>query len=596
MAITQNLSQHKKPLSLRMRAAITVLSSVLCTNAICLFFASVQPYSIAWFLLAVCISFPLWHTWQIAERRLWKYVLPLSALFTLLLVIGNAAVKDFKDVYTLLFFGKSVQIALGFFILLAALVLLGFDFVLRQDFVQQAKKTPFLCESRKSFWLTVLVLFSCWLPYFILFSPGILTHDSAKQLAQAMGETPLINHHPIIHTLLITLCLRFGDFVWNPTFGVVLYSLTQMFLFALCCSYAVRTLSRFQVKNFLRWGVLLYFALLPTNALYSFSMWKDILFGGIALVTIAILFQMAKDPAAFFSSWKRIIPLALLLFLFCTFRNNGLYAFLLFSPFFLFAFRKHWKKATVLVLIPLLMVAAYYGPFFSALAIEDGSIAEGLSIPLQQFARTVRDHESELSPEELGSIGEILPVEKIKELYKPKLSDNIKGQLNTQAFSAAPSRYLSLWFRLFLRHPVTYIESFLMNSFGYWYPDSPYWITAYEIHGNPFGVSPLNPIPPVRGGVIGLQNTLLPKLPTVSMLYSIGFMVWLLFTAITLLLYKRRGTMLLPIGLLLAVWLTTLASPVHSEYRYIYSLMLATPICLCIALLPSADKTRNIPD
>lgn len=68
-------------------------------------------------------------------------------------------------------------------------------------------------------------------------------------------------------------------------------------------------------------------------------------------------------------------------------------------------------------------------------------------------------------------------------------------------------------------------------------------------------------------------------------------MFWLLLIAIALWIVKRRGRLVSALFPILALWLTTLASPVYCEYRYLYGLALTAPVFLCLALSTKSAVT-----
>jgi len=228
--------------------------------------------------------------------------------------------------------------------------------------------------------------------------------------------------------------------------------------------------------------------------------------------------------------------------------------------------------------------------------IPDSPAKETLSVPLQQIARIVRDHGDSLTKEEINTISEIFDYENLAGGYESYLSDPVKdGLFDSESYEKDKGKYHSLWFGLFIQYPVTYAESFLYNSYGYWYPDIDYWIAcgAAGSGGNDFGFD--MEISERRGYITGEIETLMlahylpARFPVISMLYSVGFMLWLLLISLAGLIIKRQKRLLLPFILLGGLWLTVLASPVFAEYRYIYGGIVCLPVCLAIALESNRD-------
>ena len=60
------------------------------------------------------------------------------------------------------------------------------------------------------FWIPMAVMFIFWMPYFILYYPGFVFGDSLSSIEQALGYWELSNHHPVMYTLFIKLCIMIG--------------------------------------------------------------------------------------------------------------------------------------------------------------------------------------------------------------------------------------------------------------------------------------------------------------------------------------------------------------------------------------------------
>jgi len=77
----------------------------------------------------------------------------------------------------------------------------------------------------------------------------------------------------------------------------------------------------------------------------------------------------------------------------------------------------------------------------------------------------------------------------------------------------------------------------------------------------------------------GLRN-----IPVISMLYSIGFFTILLLLSFILLVIKRQYKLLLAFVPVIFLLVTTTASPVYAEYRYIYGMITCMPILMAFVL------------
>ena len=131
-------------------------------------------------------------------------------------------------------------------------------------------------------------LFAVWLPYLYLYYPAFVFNDSRSSLLQAMGQTQLNNHFPVIYTLFIKCCLRVGMHLGSLVKGIALYSVLQMLFMALGLAYFLSWLeARFSLKRWMTVITTLIFAFSRYIAQYSVAMWKDPIFSiAVVLVTI----------------------------------------------------------------------------------------------------------------------------------------------------------------------------------------------------------------------------------------------------------------------------------------------------------------------
>lgn len=204
-----------------------------------------------------------------------------------------------------------------------------------------------------------------------------------------------------------------------------------------------------------RWLLLTIFAcyaLVSVHAIYSITMWKDILFGGFTALAVMMLTRLVNsmDPSgkeAFGrGDW---FALTILLFLFSIYRNNGYYAFLLCFPVFLLCNRRLWKPLLAMGAAVLVLVNGYQLFIFDVLGAEKSAAGEALALPLQQIAKTVRDHNRELTAEETETLEEIFPsVEEVRWAYEPAASDPVKAILRNDVLMSDPcaiSRHGQRW-------------------------------------------------------------------------------------------------------------------------------------------------------
>ena len=92
------------------------------------------------------------------------------------------------------------------------------------------------------------IIFVCWVPYFIKYYPGLIYSDSTLSLSQALGQLPYNNHHPIIYTIFIKVCLEIGRSIGGNTMGVAIYSVLQMMFMSTVFAYSVCWLKNKRIR------------------------------------------------------------------------------------------------------------------------------------------------------------------------------------------------------------------------------------------------------------------------------------------------------------------------------------------------------------
>lgn len=431
---------------------------------------------------------------------------------------------------------------------------------------------------------TFLLCLICWLPYLLYEFPGVLSPDSIVQMEQVQGMRPLSNHHPIVHTLLISLFWHIGMAVTgDATIAVSFYTIAQMLFMAFCASYVVRTLQHFSV----RFGVLLctalIYALVPFNALLSVCVWKDVPFAGVCTLLVCTIAQLL-------SAFRSSIPIPLLLrfcvlcILFGLLRGNGWYAFLLMAPLLLLTFRTGWKKILLPLLSAVMVCGVIRGPVMNAKGVEQHDFIESCSIPLQQIARVITEGGT-LTDSETALISSVVDISQIPEYYTESISDNMKELVragNEEYLTAHKKEFFRLWLSLMCRYPGTYLEAWVQETKGYWFPDISYDVA--EIDGvveNDCGIS-WHPL--LTGGIVVRLREIGLKLgsfvPFYSLLWSIGSYSYLLLICLVLLLHDKKGrertALLLPsLTLLFTLWIAT---PVATEFRYAFCIVFSAPM------------------
>ena len=163
--------------------------------------------------------------------------------------------------------------------------------------------------------------------------------------------------------------------------------------------------------------------------------------------------------------------------------------------------------------------------------------------------------------------------------YNPILSDPVKFNFNNEYFSENKFEFISIWLKLFVKYPKDYIEAFISNSYGYYYPEVRNTVVSRVTMDHNMGIKQT---PLIEGKWVEQIDGLIDArgIPVFGFVFSIGAGVLLTVIALSYTIYKKKYKYLLVYLPTFILWLTLIASPAYCEYRYAYPIFLALRVYL----------------
>lgn len=465
----------------------------------------------------------------------------------------------------------------------------------KNEKAKHSKILDFIFE-KHSILMPFLIIIICGLPYIIFFYPGTVQDDGNVQLQQFLGNYGRTSHHPYVSTIILGTCFKIGSSIGNDNFGIFTFTFLQFLLSSFVFAYTINFMKKIEAPMILRVITLVYFSIFTIWPINAYTFVKDTIYYLIFLVVVIQTFKYVtvdkKQTSIPFN-----IGFALLCIALCMFRNNGIEVVLL-SLISLFFLNKNKKRIFILACI-LISVISYNNLIqpliYKKVELEEGSIREALSVPIQQVALTVIKHGDEISPEDKAFIEEIhhLTFEEINEEYIPEISDPIKNKFEYKPDSQQLSDYFKLWFKLLLKHPITYIDAFCNNFYGYFYPDrTEYkdglgWYLCHnteqvDVHFNPNFENQRNNI---ENFAYSLRN-----IPLIGLFYSTGIYTWFLIIIFTYLMYNKKYKHILILIPSILSLVVCLLSPVGAYIRYSQPIMANMPLLLCLLFNNNSNK------
>ena len=155
-------------------------------------------------------------------------------------------------------------------------------------------------------------------------------------------------------------------------------------------------------------------------------------------------------------------------------------------------------------------------------------------------------------------------------------------------FARIRNEYFKVWFAQFMRHPLSYVNTFLECSYGYYYPEArPYkeGTGFYEMDRNMFteGMHPARQIEafaPLR--FLLEQVSKFEYLPGIGLLYRCGFYTWCVVFAVGYLLIRKRYRETAAALPAVVNILVCLISPVNTCIRYAMPVMCLIPLLFAV--------------
>lgn len=443
---------------------------------------------------------------------------------------------------------------------------------------------------------TFFFLLLCWLPVLLAVYPGFFVYDAQEEWLQVASRT-FTTHHPLVHVLLLGgIVCAVHKVTDSYNLGIACYMLVQMVIVSGGFTYLLSFMRRRKVSGAVRVVSLLYFAFFPVIVMFTLCSAKDTLFTVALLLLLLSLLDMGSGAEVFFASKGKMLFFVLSAMAMMLFRKNGVYAFAVMAPILLLCHRQQLKKTALLLAVIFLSYFALNLGLAAAFHASGGENQEILTVPIQQLARTYKFNREVFGEEDIAALHEILPEEALV-LYNPKLSDPVKSRFQNNAYAADRSRYISLWLRIGLKKPLSYLNAWLVNSYGFWYPDTVIDVYSgntvftftyadssyfgYEVEEPGFRDSKIPWLDEIyRRLALEISQE---KIPIYSMLYSPGGIFWCIAFVFAYVLYRRKYHIVIPYMMVLIVWLTVIIGPTYLP-RYVLIFWYGLPLFAAMLL------------
>ena len=543
----------------------------------------------------------------------------LAILFALFTIIGYSYKKT--NTWDLIFhgeiqFAKSLIAFISYSILFKLIIDYIFEKIITNIKYKSATNKIFnFIFEKHAFIMPLIIILVCWLPYVIIFYPGVLMKDSTNQIKQFFGmeitersstnsvnlideNVKITNHHPVLHTVILGSCVKIGKMLGNDNLGIFLYTIIQTILLASALAYIIKFMKELKTNNYIRILALLIFCFIPVFPFYAVEITKDVPFASLMIFYIIELYKIIKEYADKKLSKKRVVLIIFISLMVCLLRNNGIYVILLSLPFAAISNKLNRKNILFATLIVFILYESFIKLLLPALKISNTGVREMLSVPFQQTARYVKEYDNEVTDEEREIIDKVLKYDTLANRYVPERSDAVKNKYNKDATSEDLKNYFKVWFRQFFKHPNVYVEAFLNNYYGYFYleGDIEKYTTGFIVNCDDdltktgeFNYSYNDEYKGERNAVKHLLN-ISKRMPVIYWCTNIGLNTWILLIMLGYLIYKKKYKFIVFLLPSLVTLLVCCVSPVNAYFRYELPNIFAMPLIISIFVDIIRDK------
>lgn len=318
---------------------------------------------------------------------------------------------------------------------------------------------------------SALILAAPSMLWLTLHYPGNLTNDAVEQLLQWNRILPPRDHHPWFDTMLFGWFWDLGKLFGNPGVGIFIFLVLQVIAIA-CATAAVLTyMVGHGLPDRFRWGLVWAASLLPPFVMAPTVMSKDAL-ATVFLIPTALLFvALMQTRGRLLNDWRVRFGGVALVVLFVLTKRTNVYLTVLSTIVLLVAIEPRFRRRLAIGVVMALGIAVFWWTVVLSLwGVGRPNNTDMFSIPVQQTARVVSNHGSEMSVSDVKTIDRMLGFDGLADAYDPRYSDPVKARFQITAPLSDRLAYAATWFRLGLRYPGEYAAATFNNTYELFAP------------------------------------------------------------------------------------------------------------------------------
>ena len=320
-----------------------------------------------------------------------------------------------------------------------------------------------------------LIIFSL---YLYVYNPGILTYDSFNQIHQ-IATNEFNNWHPFFHTFIEMLCYKIYP---SPISVAILQIFVFSSMWMIICKYHRND----NIKNYsfiMQVIITLAMCLIPINAIYAITLWKDILFSYF-LMFLCFLIKVMLDKKGKVDL-KFIIIMALVMAFISQLRMNGFYiTVILLIILTIYFIRKDNPKKIYVALLALTIMFILLIASLNVVYDVDDSQKDYIYVKTSHMLADYDLH-LDLDDADRDKIHKMIDEKELKSSYNIYYSDPITAISNESVFKNDSQSYLQMAMKYSLKNPDYFLFYLFKSSDIVWditrdddWIGSPYYINS----------------------------------------------------------------------------------------------------------------------
>lgn len=438
--------------------------------------------------------------------------------------------------------------------------------------------------------------------YLAVFYPGIATIDTFNQLHQ-IASGHFTNWHPFFHTFIEMLCLK----VYPSTVSICIFQiLVFSTMWMVICKYSRNETDRNDKTFRLQMIATLIICIIPINALYSITMWKDVLFS-YCIMFLCFLAKVMIDKNGNVD-YRFIILLSVLMAFIAELRGNGMYVVLIVVIIYTaYLFLKRNPKKAIMLIALTLTCIFLISMLDVAFDVEDNEKDALMTKVTHMLANY--DMNLEIEAPDRNKIHNLIDENKTEAYYITTGSDSILSIADMNEFKHNKTPYIELAIKYSLKNPIHSLQYMFESAPMAWdivrdsdWIGRPYYLNGerdrlqmdFELYYNKHNFTPTQsyenlsyvnfgtlPFKALNLLALGIEGHFIPDTifnsPALYMYLSI--IILILISVIT----KSREIYLMYVPNLLNIIIVFLSTPIQDN-RYLYANLLVCYLLIIILI------------